>query len=561
MSYLFLDFKKKIIDKIESIVGEENFEIERPPDEKGDFALPCYPLAPVLQKDPNKIAEEIVEEIELENCEIERVGPYVNFTIEEEYLAEQTIKDTLKREEDYGNFSSKEKSMIVEHTSANPNGPLHVGRARNPIIGDTLARIFEKLGYDVERQYYVNDIGRQMAILTWGTLNLEEGDLPKLEREKEDYKLVRYYQKTSQMLEDNDELEEEIKGLINSMEDGNEEIFASLKENSKKVMEGIIESLERLNVYLDSFKNESDFIEDDSVKEAIEKISKLEDSGEEDGALYYDVDEDNRTFITRENGTNLYPARDIAYHIWKADRADELIDILGEDHKVHGKFIKNILETLGIQPVPDTVFHSFVTFEGKEMSTRKGTYVTLDEFMDTAEEKAKEEILKRRDNLSDQVVEKIAEKVGISAVRYNILKVQPSKSIDFRWEEALNFQGDSAPFIQYTYTRAQGILEKTDIDVNDVKIDLSKLEQGETRLLRKIAQYPIALKRAGRDEAPHKLARYAHELAAEFNQFYRDYAVLESEKKLNERLAIVESFKFTMASTLETLGMKKPKKM
>ncbi len=561
MSYVILDFKRSIIEAVEEVVGDAEFEIEIPPEKKGDFALPCYSLASEFQKDPKLIAEDIASQIELENGTVECAGPYLNFTIDESHLAEKTIENTLEKREDYGSMPSKDKKMIVEHTSANPNGPLHVGRARNPIIGDTIARIHEKIGYEVEKQYYVNDIGRQMAILTWGKVNLDEEELSKPQREKEDHKLVRYYQETSRMLEDDERIENEIKDMINSMEKGDEKIFSSLKENSKRVMGGIIESLERLNVHIDSFKNESDFIEDGSVQEVIETVSGLDEAGEEEGALYYEIDEDNRTFITREDGTNLYPARDIAYHIWKAERSDELIDILGEDHKQHGKFMRKILETLEVQPVPEIVFHSFVTFEGKEMSTRKGTYVTLDEFMDTAEQKAKEEILKRREDLREEEVEEIAEKVGISAVRYNVLKVQPSKSIDFRWEEALNFQGSSAPFVQYGYTRANGILEKAEEEVKEEVLNFKELEEGEIRLLKKIAEYPQILKRAADDKAPHKLARYSHELAAEFNQFYRDYPVLDAEKSSHERLTIVKSFKSTMKSVLETLGMKKPRKM
>ncbi|MEF8835458.1 MAG: arginine--tRNA ligase [Candidatus Thermoplasmatota archaeon] len=562
MSYPLLEFKKEIIDEIKKIadISEDEIDIEIPPEERGDFALPCYFLSPILGKDPESIAGSLAEEIELERGVVEQTGPYLNFKIDELCLSKETIAGCLDKEESFGELSSKEKKVIIEHTSANPNGPLHVGRARNPIIGDTLARLYEKIGYDVERQYYVNDIGKQMAILTWGIQNLNEEDLPSLDRDKEDYDLVRYYQKANQMMEEDEGLETEIQNIIREMESGSEKVFKSLKNNSETVLSGITRSLERLNINFDTYKHESSFIDDGSVQEVIEKLSELEETDDEEGAVYFNLN-NNEIFITREDGTNLYPIRDIAYHMWKAERADALINVLGEDHKTHGRFIEKALRALEIEPLPELVFHSFVTFEGEEMSTRKGTYVTLDEFMDTSEKKARKEIMKRRDDLSEEDIGNIAEKVGISAVRYNLIRVQPGKPIDFKWEEALNFQGDSAPFIQYSYTRSHGIMDKTDEDLDEGELDLDDLEEGEIRLIKKIANLPLILVKSAENNAPHKIARYAHELAAEFNQFYRDYPVLDSEGKRKERLAIVKCFSYSMESVLDALGMKKPKRM
>ncbi len=563
MSYMLLDFKENIIEEVKEAVdvSDEDMDIEIPSEERGDYALPCYSLSPVLKKAPKKIAKEIEEKIELEHGSVVREGPYLNFTIDDDHLSKNTILNCLSKEYDFGEMSAKSEKVTIEHTSANPNGPLHVGRARNPIIGDTLARIYKKAGYDVERQYYVNDIGRQMAILTWGILNLDEEDLGESERKKKDHDLVRYYQKANELLEKDEELEDEIQEIIKKMERGEEDVFEVFTDTAEDIMSGITGSLERLNIHFDSHKNESSLIKDGSVDEAIEKVSKLEVSEKEDGAVYYEK-EDNKTFITRENGTNLYPARDLAYHLWKAERSDVLINILGEDHKLHGRFIQAVLKDLEIAPVPEIVFHSFVTFEGKEMSTRKGSYVTLDEFMDTAYEKARKEILKRRDDLSDDEVDAIAEKVGMGAVRFNMIKVQPEKPIDFRWEAALNFDGESAPFIQYSYTRANSILKKWENDNLEKKnLDLADFEDGEVKLLKKIATLPRLLRKATENNAPHLLARYAHSLAAEFNRFYRDYPVIHSEKREFERIALVKSFRFALGSVLNTLGIEKPEKM
>ncbi len=560
MEYPMLEFKEDIKEEIKRVtdVPKEVLKIEKPPSDRGDFAFPCFPLAPILEKDPKSIAEEIASEIKLEKGAVKQSGPYLNFTIDIDHLAENTILACMEMKDDYGSFKPKKERMIIEHTSANPTGPLHVGRARNPILGDTLARIYEKIGYDVIREYFVNDIGRQMAILTWGVKNLREEELPRTQREKEDHELVRYYQEANRILEEEERVEEEIQDMIKDMEEGDEEIFNYLKENSKIALLGIIQSLNRLNIYFNNFVHESSLISDGSVAETINKLSNLDETDLEKGALFFRLDGD-KIFLTREDGTNLYTARDIAYHLNKTERAEKLIDVLGEDHKSHGKFIENTLISMGIQ-APEIVFYSFVTFEGGEMSTRKGIYVTLDDFIDTAEEKARDEILKRRDDLSEEVVDEISKKVGISAVRYNIIKVQPNKPIDFIWDEALNFRGNSAPFIQYSYARAHGILEKSEMTKTFDNLDI-ELEKGEISLLKKIAELPLTLKNAAQDNAPHKMARYAYELASEFNQFYRDYPVLEAENKRDLRLLIVKSFVFAMGSVLDSLGMEKTKKM
>ncbi len=566
MEYVLISFKKQIEKNVRQYMGldeDEDIPIEIPSKERGDYALPCFKFASILKRSPADIAKDVVDELEIENIHLEQAGPYVNFKIDDEYLVNKTIKSAIK-DDRFGKLPDKDEKLLVEHTSANPNGPLHVGRARNPIIGDTVARIYEMAGYDVEKQYYVNDIGRQMAILAWGRMNLDEDDLPSPDRDKIDYQIVRYYQEASRLLEEDEGLEDEIRDIIKRMEKGEEDIFDLFKDSSEKVLEGITQSLSRLNIDLDSYKNESEFIIDGSVDETIDKMEKLEECDNEDGALFFKNGE-NKTFVTREDGTNLYPARDIAYHIWKSLQSDKLVNILGEDHKLHGEFLINALSALDISPIPDIIFYSFVTFEGKEMSTRKGTYVTLDDFMDTAHQKAREEILKRRDDFDKETVEKVSEKVGLGAVRYNIIKVQPGKPIDFRWEEALDFQGNSAPFIQYTHARASSILRKWDGYEDELEEllddDINLYESGEISLVKKISEFPRVILESKNEKSPHKIANYAYQLASEFNQFYRDYSVLKSEDKKKERIILVKAFKNVISNVLYTLGIDAPVKM
>ncbi|MFO7791909.1 MAG: arginine--tRNA ligase [Candidatus Saliniplasma sp.] len=564
MGYILDEFEDEVVKEIKKILElDEKIDIplEIPDEERGDLAVPCFIFSKLLKRSPIEIAENLAAELELSKGSVEQNGPYINFKVDNERLVKETIEKCLDYEDSFGTYPNKNKKVTLEHTSANPNGPLHVGRARNPIIGDTLARVYEKMGYEVERQYFVNDIGRQMAIFTWGRLNIEERELPEPERDKIDYSMVRYYQKANSLLEDDPDIEDEVRNIIHAMEQGDEEILDVFKENAEKVLDGVTRSLKRLNIDLDSFKNESDFIVDGSVDNLVTKMDKIDSCRREDGALFFEKD-GRKTFLTRDDGTNLYPARDLAYHMWKAERADSLLNILGEDHKLHGKFLKNALKALDIEPIPAVVFYSFVSFEGKEMSTRKGIYVTLDDLMDTAQKKAKKEILKRRDDLSEQEIEYISEKVGMGAVRFNIIKVQPEKPIDFRWEEALNFQGDTGPFIQYTYARSCGILNKSNEELDLCEADLNKLdEEGEIKLVKTMAKFPRILNEVQDQNSPHRLAKYGLELASEFNQFYRDHHVLKSEDKKVERLLLVKAYRYVLKSLLETLGIDSPESM
>lgn len=564
MGYILDEFEKDIIKEIKktlSLDEEIDIPLEVPDEERGDFAVPCFIFSKHLKKSPVEIAETISDQIKLSSGTAKQTGPYVNFTVDSQQLIKDTIKKCLEYKDSFGSYPPRDEKIILEHTSANPNGPLHVGRARNPIIGDTLARVYEKMGYGVERQYFVNDIGRQMAIFTWGSMNIDEDELSEPERDKIDYSMVRYYQKANALLENNPEIEDEVREIIHAMEMGDEEVLKIFKANAEKVLMGVTGSLERLNITLDGFKSESDFIVDGSVNEVIKEMDELDSCGREEGALYFEED-GKRTFLTRDDGTNLYPARDLAYHMWKAERADVLLNVLGEDHKLHGTFLEEALSALNIKPIPQMVFYSFVSFEGQEMSTRKGIYVTLDDLMDTAQEKAEEEILKRRDDLSEKEIKNISEKVGMGAVRFNIIKVQPEKHIDFVWEDAINFQGDTGPFIQYTYARSCGILNKFQGEVSLSDGDISKLnEGGEVKLIKTMAKFPRILSKAHTQNSPHILAKYALELASEFNQFYRDHHVLKSEDKKTERILLVKAYRYVLKSLLDTLGLEAPESM
>ncbi|MFO8109557.1 MAG: arginine--tRNA ligase [Thermoplasmata archaeon] len=558
MKYAMLQFREEISKEVKRVLATDvDIPFEIPSEDRGDYAVPCFSFSPLFKKSPQEIAGILVDEIELNKGGAEQAGPYVNFRINEEHLVKETIYASLR--EKFGWFEPNGEEVLIEHTSANPNAPLHVGNARNPVIGDTVARIFKRLGHDVTTEYYVDDMGRQVAMLTWGLANLSPSDVEKPKLDKPDHELMIYYQKVASLMDD-ESVKEGVHEVIRLMESGDEETIRSFRENSEKVLSGHIASLERLNITHDNFKTESSLIAGGDVREVIEALRELPLCGEDEGALYMEWD-GHRVYFARGDGTSLYPARDVAYHIDKTRRTDRLIDVLGEDHKMHALSIIKAMDALNVHPLPEIIFYSFVSLEGEKMSTRSGRSVWLDGLMDTAHQRAKEEILSRRDDMASTDVEDIAEAVGMGAVRFNIIKVQPEKSMDFRWKDALNFQGSSAPFVQYSHARAASIIRKWGGDVESLKaVDPSVLSStGEIRLVKKMAQYPGVLLESA--TAPHLLANYALRLAAEFNQFYRDHPVLQAEGKRSARLALVLSFKNIIKEVLDALGISAPEHM
>lgn len=549
--------------------------LETPPSGIADLALPTYPLIPIArQMKIEDITGLLYKKInELLNKlgrgwikEVERKGVYLNFQIDQARLTKKTLEEVLSSGEAYGNLPPKKETILLEHTSANPSGPLHIGRARNPIIGDTLVRILRAAGYEVNAQFYVDDVGKQVAILTWATRNLSKESLPPCSRDKPGYRLVRYYQKASQLMRGQERVAEEINELVRSFENVEEKSLAEAKRSYQPVLDGVLESLEKINVGFDSFAHESAMIKSGLTQEVIEKLKQSSFAGHEDSAWYLELKEfgikgkDTKFYFTRRDGTSLYTTRDIAYHLWKAGQADHLINVLGEDHKLEARQVEIALDLLKVKRKPNTVFYAFVSLAEGRMSTRKGRVVYLDDLIDEAVALAYQEVKKRRgEDLSETQLREIAELVGIGAIRYNIVKVQPEKAIRFKWEEALNFDGDSAPFIQYAHARCRSILKKAGNSVGIGNPNYTLLSHPtETALVKKIARFPELVKTMAENNRPNLMAGYAFELATLLNQFYRDCRVVGSGKFESPRLELVKAVAQTLKNSLDLLGISAP---
>lgn len=556
--------------------GSPTPQLERPSGALADLAYPCFGLAKTLKRNPLEIAKDLAAKADAMSARVwtarvEAAGGYVNFFVDRARLMDATMRAAHLEAERFGCLPDKHLNVILEHTSANPNGPLHVGRARNPIIGDTLARILRRAGYRLETQYYLDDMGKQVALLAWGRRHINPSELPPAQRAKVDHDLVRYYQAANERQEGNSEVQQAIQALMHSSEQGDQSVLREFEQAYKPVLDGMLASLQRIGVTFDSFQKESEFVLNGEVEKVIHRLSKTPLSREEsDGALFLDLSthgiqgRSQRFVYRRRDGTSLYATRDVAYHFWKAERAQRLVNVLGEDHKLQAQQVRICLELLGGKVLPEVVFYAFVSLPEGKMSTRRNRVVFLDDLVDEAVERALEEVRRRRPELDAKQQAQIAEMVGIGALRYNIVRVQPEKGIVFKWEEALNFEGASAPFLMYAHTRCASILRKAGrAPAWEPKYAGLITHPSELELAYHIARLPRIVDEAAERDAPHLVAGYAQELAGALSGFYRDCPVLNAERPevVEARLAVVVAAKTALRNVLDLLGIPAPDEM
>lgn len=545
--------------------------LQAAPAGKGDFAYAAFPLAKTMRKAPAAAAQDIVAALATSpQLKIVAEGPYVNITIDPAALAAATLDAVTTHGVEYGMHEKTGKTVIVEHTSANPNGPFHVGRARNPIVGDSITRILRASGAEVTSEYYVNDMGKQVAILSWGLANLKPSDVPAAERDKPDHQRVAYYQKANELLEKDPKVAAEIGSMLSKFEAGDKEMAAMFRESAGTVLEGMRMSLARMNVEMDRYTWESEYVTNGEVEGIVARLKASPIAKQDEtGSWFLDLEaygiagRTARWTFMRRDGTTLYTTRDVAYHEDKFRRAQRVVNVLGEDHKLTMQQLEIALTQVGVERKPEVVWISFVALPEGKMSTRRGRVVFIDDLMDEAVLRAREEVEKRRGGeLSPEKMDEIAEMVGIGALRFNIASVHTEKSITFRWEDALNFEGDSAPFIQYSHARAASILRKAK-DEGVVAGAVRVEHPSEVALVKTIAKLPSVVTLCAADLNVHPVAIYASELANAFNAFYRDCPVLIASDPATKasRVSLVAATKQTLSNALGLLGVAAPDAM
>ena len=419
-----MELKKLVANKIAEILDKDSSEIEKsieksPNLEMGDFSFPCFRLAKEFRKSPQDIASDIKDKLVADEIEkVEVVSGYVNIFIKKDLYAQSVIEEIETKQDKYGSENVGDgKKALIEHTSINPNASPHIGRARNALIGDSIVKLLKFNNYEVETHYFVNDIGKQISMLLVGTKGKDNVTFDEL---------LQLYIDINKEVKENKELEQEVFDNLNKLENGDEETIKSFRHIVQICIDGQRKIFAELGIHYDYFDYESDFILNGTVNEI---LKKLEETGKlfeaEDGRLAINQEEYKIPMkspvlvVTRADKTSLYPLRDIAYSIYKANRnADKNIIILGEDQKLYFKQISAVLDLLGYQ-APQAVHYSFVLLPDGKMSTRNGTVVLLEDFMKEILEKTKQELAKRNNG---EIDEEKAKKIAYGAVKYTILK-------------------------------------------------------------------------------------------------------------------------------------------
>lgn len=563
-----VDSLKTALEKLKFPIPAE-IKLEKPPNpQMGDLASNIsFNLAKTLKKSPIEVTGDIIQVIETPERfqSVESKGPYINFFLDYEKFAPFLLNQI---KDDYGHLKPKKEKIILEHTSANPNGPLHIGHIRNAIIGDSIRRLLVEAGFKVETQYYVNDMGRQIAMVVWGLNNLDYDLDFNSETVKIDHQIGELYFKVNEHLKNNPDMIKEIDNLIQRYEQGDEEeLNESFVKAVENCLEGVRSTLSKLNIKHDIFVWEGKFVRDGSVAEVVQK---LKNSGytQENDVLFLDLEEfglEKELVLTRSDGTSLYSTRDLAYHLEKSKKGDVVVDILGSDHKLAIDQIKIAMSLLK-GTAPEVIFYEFITLPAGSMSTRKGVFISVDDLIDEAIKRAYLEIEKRRSDLRKEDMEKIASDIGIGAIRYYIARLSPEKHIVFKWDEALSFERGCAS-IQYAHARACKLLEKSGeyenkilkLNVDDIESDWH-LDEIEVNLIRILASFPQQIKKAAKMRRVHNLAQYVQELANAFNKFYKALPVIDS-PYTNARLLLVDRTRITIYNCLKLLGVNAPDSM
>lgn len=584
---MYFEIKNNALNSLKNALKKLNYEIpeniklEFPPDSKmGDLATTIsFQLAKQLKMSPTDITSQIIENIEISDIfdRIESKGPYINFFINYELFSKKLLETV---NETYGKLPSTGKKFVLEHTSANPNGPLHIGHIRNSIIGDSLKKLLKTAGNQVDTQYYVNDMGRQIAMIVFGMeklgLKIDENSANDYKKEKNllenkiDHQIGQLYFKVNEYINENNGEKIEVDNLIKAYEGGsNLELDKIFEKTVNDCLTGVKQTLSKLNVVHDDFVWEGRFVRNGDVDNV---VNGLIASGyaKDDEVLCLDLEDfevEKELVLRRSDGTSLYSTRDLAYHKWKSEQGDVVLDILGSDHKLAIEQISIALKLLN-EKAPKVIFYEFITLPEGSMSTRRGVFISVDELVDEAIIRAKKEVQERRIDLNEAEINKISEEIGIGAIRYFISKLSPEKHITFKWDEVFSFERGCAT-IQYAHARACKLLEKCghfDIEKENLSIDSNNIEYNwspnevEMDLIRIIAKFPIVVEESANMMRVHPIAKYVQDLASAFNKFYKSEQVIGCEIEL-ARVLLVDKSRIVIKNSLDLLGVAAPTKM
>ncbi|MDO4680035.1 MAG: arginine--tRNA ligase [Aerococcus sp.] len=565
-----MDSKQVVVDLLAPIVGDvfsadEILDIVEAPnkDENGDWAFPAFKLAKTWKKNPVEIAKEITEQVPEHDAidSVKAVGPYVNFFLNRIENTNAILHGVLEAGETYGSKDlGHGRNITLDMSSPNIAKPMSMGHLRSTVIGNSLAKIIAKLGYNPVRINHLGDWGTQFGKLI--VAYRKWGDPEKVRGENAINELVKLYVKFHVEAEKEPELDDEARATFKALEDGDEEVTALWKLFREESLNEFNSIYKRLNVEFDHYTGESFY--EDKMQEVIDDLKGDGLLHENEGAQIVDLDDYNLppALIQKSDGATLYITRDLATAYYRKRTFDfaQSLYIVGSEQAVHFQQLKAVLAKLGKEWQEDMHHIQFglITVNGKKLSTRAGKIILLKDVLDEAQRLAQEQIDTKNPDLPNK--EQVAQEVGVGAVIFHDLKSERLNNFDFSLEEVVRFEGETGPYVQYTNARAQSLLEKAGVDI-DLDAIHALDDDFSWRIVKLLNEYPTYVERAFTTYEPSVIAKYTITLAQAFNKFYGNTRILDKDDQLNARLALVKATTIVLKDGLSLLGVAAPDKM
>ena len=562
-----MNHKQMVADTLSAVLPQLDIEtiyslLEKPKSsEMGDIAFPAFSLAKVERKAPQAIATDIVEKLDTTGFEkVVATGPYVNFFLDKDAISHQVLTDVIAKKDQYGQLNiGQGRNVTIDMSSPNIAKPFSVGHLRSTVIGDALANIHGKLGFNPIRINHLGDWGKQFGMLIvayklWGDKTAVEAD-PISE-------LLKLYVRINAEAEEKPELDEEARQWFKKLEDGDQEALELWQWFRDESLVEFNRIYEKLDVHFDSFNGEAFY--NDKMDEGIQILEEKGLLQESKGALIVDLESYNLppALIRKTDGATLYITRDIATAMYRKRTYDfvKSIYVVGQEQINHFKQLKAVLKEMGFDWSDDMTHVTFglVTKDKKKLSTRKGNIILLEPTLDEAILRALSQIEAKNPNLENK--EEVAHAVGVGAVKFFDLKTDRDNGYDFDLEAMVSFEGETGPYVQYAYARIQSILRKANfVPSTENNYKLADAESWE--IIKLIQNFSTVVERAGDKFDPSLIAKYAINLAQAFNKYYAHTRILDESPERDSRLALAYATGVVLKEALRLLGVKAPEKM
>lgn len=564
-----MDYKLTVAQALNEQIGEAlSIEqivnlLEKPKSvEHGDIAFPAFALAKAYRKAPQQIAAELGESVTSPIVEkIEVVGPYLNFFLNKQEVSAAVLKEVLEQGAHYGDsMIGENKNVPIDMSSPNIAKPISMGHLRSTVIGNALANILTKVGFNPIKINHLGDWGTQFGKLIvgyklWGS---EEAV-----KENPIGELLRLYVQFHEEAEEKPELDDAAREWFKKLEDGDEEALGLWKWFRDESLKEFNHVYERLDITFDSFNGEAFY--NDKMQEVVDLLEEKNVLTVNDGATIVDLEKYNLNpaLIKKSDGATLYITRDLAAAIYRKRTYDFALSLyaVGNEQSNHFKQLKAVLKEMGYDWADDMCHIPFglITQGGKKLSTRKGKIVLLEEVLDDAVASALEQIEEKNTDLPNKEV--VADQVGIGAVIFHDLKNDRLNNFDFTIEEVVRFEGETGPYVQYTRARAMSILRKSGIAGIDTTVNYHLDDAYSWEIVKLLQSYPTDVLRAYEKFEPSVIAKHAIHLAQAFNKYYANSKVLADDAQRPARLALVQAVATILKEDLRLLGVKAPDQM